>query len=72
VTDRGQEHPSQTLTRRVRSRAGRIGIFVSQQIAGSLKDDRLPVMNKPFDQGRSQGVVQVKKGAPFPGRVDSY
>ena len=45
---------------------GRIGIFVSHAIAVSLNDDRLPVMHQPVDQGRGQGVVHVKQGAPFP------
>ena len=60
------EHPIRTLTRRVWSRAGRIGIFVFHPIARSLNDDRLPVMHQPVDQGRCQGVVHVKQGAPFP------
>ena len=61
-----REHPLRTLTRRAWSRAGRIGIFVSHAIAVSLNDDRLPVMHQPVDQGRGQGVVHVKQGAPFP------
>ena len=48
------------------SRAGRIGIFVFHPIAVSFNDDRLPVMHQPVDQGRGQGVVHVKQGAPFP------
>ena len=61
-----REHPLRTLTRRAWSRAGRIGIFVFHPIAVSLNDDRLPVMHQPVDQGRGQGVVHVKQGAPFP------
>ena len=60
------EHPIRTLTRRVWSRAGRVGILVFHAIAGSLNDDRLPVMHQPVDQGRGQGVVHVEQGAPFP------
>src|SRR6476660_5026435 len=61
-----RKHPLRTLTRRAWSRAGRIGIFVSHPIAVSLNDDRLPVMHQPVDQGRCQGVVHIKQGAPFP------
>ena len=61
-----REHPLRTLTRRAWSRTGRIGIFASHPIAVSLNDDRLPVMHQPVDQGRGQGVVHVKQGAPFP------
>jgi hypothetical protein len=60
------KHPIRTLTRRVRSHAGRFGIFISHPIARSLNDDRLPVMHQPVDQGRCQGVVHIKQGAPFP------
>jgi hypothetical protein len=60
------EHPFRTLTRRVWSRAGRIGVFVSHSIARSLNNDRLSVMHQPVDQGRCQRVVHIKEGAPFP------
>ena len=59
-------HPIRTGTRRGESRAGRIRIFVFHTIAGSLNDDRLPVMHQPVDPGRGQGVVHIKQGAPFP------
>jgi len=60
------QHPIQTWTRRVWSRTGRIRIFVFHAIARSLNEKRLPVMHQPVDQGRGQGVVHVKEGAPFP------
>ncbi len=60
------KRPIRTLTRRVWSRAGRVGIFVFHPIARSLNDDRLPVMHQPVDQGRCQGVVHIKQGAPLP------
>jgi hypothetical protein len=63
-----REHPLRSWTRRAGSRAGRIGVFASHPIAVSLDDDRLPVMHQPVDQGRGQGVVHVKEGAPFPER----
>jgi hypothetical protein len=61
-----EQRPIQTLTRLACSRAGRIGIFISHAVAGSLNDECLPVMHQPVDQGRCQGVVHVKEGAPFP------
>jgi hypothetical protein len=60
------EHPLRTLTHSARSRTGRIGFSDSHAKAGSLDDDRLPVMHQPVDQGRCQGVVRIKDGAPFP------
>ncbi len=60
------KHPIRTLTRRVWSRAGRVGTFISHHIARSLDDDRLPVMHQPVDQGRCQGVVHAEQGTPFP------
>jgi hypothetical protein len=39
------EHPNQSLPHHAWSRTGRIGVFVFHAIAGSLNDDRLPVMH---------------------------
>jgi hypothetical protein len=60
------EHPIQTWMRRLRSRTGRIRIFVFHPIARSLNQKRLPMMHQPVDQGRGQGVVHIEQGAPFP------
>jgi hypothetical protein len=41
-------------------------IFVFHAITISFKNDPIPVMHLPVDQGRGQGVVHVKDFAPFP------
>src|SRR5438093_4473203 len=40
--------------------------FVFHAIAVSFDNQCLPVMHQPVDQGRGQGVVHIKQGAPFP------
>src|SRR5208337_2346014 len=53
---------------------GRV-VFVFHAIAVSFDNEWLPVMHQPVDQGRGQGVVHIKEGAPFPesaiGRQDN-
>jgi hypothetical protein len=45
---------------------GRVVGFVSHAIAVSFDDERLSMMHQPIDQGGGQGVVHIKKRAPFP------
>jgi len=54
-----------TLTRRARSRAGRIGIvrFVSHR--SLLCGDALPVAQEPTEQGPGHGAIPFRDGRPF-------
>ena len=54
------------------SGAGWVGRFVFHAIAVSFDNQCLPVMHQPVDQGRGQGVVHIKEGAPFPEGCDSW
>src|SRR6266567_8166264 len=54
------------LSRCLASGAGWVGRFVFHAIAVSFDNECLPVMHQPVDQGRGQGVVDIKQGAPFP------
>src|SRR5271157_3681020 len=70
LTPKATHFASNTRSERWRtalwSLLGRIGIFVSHAITVSFNNDPLPVMHQPVDQGRCQGVVHIKEGAPFP------
>ena len=59
------EHLPRTLTRRARSRAGRIGIarFVSHR--SLLCGDALPVAPQPSEQGPGHGAIPFRDGRPF-------
>jgi hypothetical protein len=59
------ERPLRTLTRRVRSRVGRIGIarFVSHR--SLLCGDALPAAPQPTEQGPGHGAIPFRDGRPF-------
>ena len=61
----GQRLP-QRRQRQQTSGAGWVGRFVFHAVAVSFDNQCLPVMHQPIDQGRGQGVVHIKQGAPFP------
>ena len=63
---RAGERRRRRLSRCLASGAGWVGRFVFHAIAVSFDNECLPVMHQPVDQGRGQGVVDIKQGAPFP------
>jgi hypothetical protein len=63
---RAEERRRRRRSRCLASGAGWVARFVVHPIAISFDDQCLPVMPQPVDQGRGQGVVDSKQGAPFP------
>jgi hypothetical protein len=52
------------LAHRAGSRAGQVGLIVLRAIAGSLNDDRTPVMHQPAEQGPGRSAVSRRDGRP--------
>jgi hypothetical protein len=60
-----REHPLRSLTRRARSRAGRVGDVRVASHRSLLYKDALPVVPWPNEQDPGHSTVPVRDGRPF-------
>jgi len=60
-----REHPFRSLTRRARSRAGRVGNVRVASHRSLLYKDALPVVPQPIEQDPGHSAVPIRDGRPF-------